>query len=1583
MRILRALRTIPRVPKLKVLVITIVDSTPYLAGAAVLLGFLFVVFGIMGVQLFKGHFRYQCGISDNDFNVFNRTEYRVLDTEYIAYCNPRNKDGTDDPFGRVYMGNYWRQDGFKKRQECRYFIGCQDGQLPPSNDFDYCGTNPNPPNILCQDAGKNPFKVGHFDDIGNAMLMVFQIVTLQDWSRIMYDLSRSDTYRVSLYFVPLIFIVTFFAVNLILAVIVYQYGKSVTQVQIEEDYDDTLNEMDELIQQKSTKKSQPVKNQITYENYRRKMRSLKAKVIEFEQNFKEYNQGPVENANRKHELQRKTKIRFNTERGGKKGKNDKNSRQDLAFLATDIEDQANKSDDDDFDDLKDETWTFTKRAVNQQNTRRQMIADMMINFNRDLAFEIWILAKPIYDEHREKVEKNIVLKWIHWIATAQWFEKIIILIILINTIILAIWWPGMPEDLITVEKIANIIFTVIFVLELIIKLIGLGWKRWKFDGFNIFDAVVVIVSVVELFFSDDNTSGAITAFRALRVLRVIRLLHQIPGLRLLLNSVLQSFEPVFFLSIIFILFIFMFGVLGVQLYAGQIFNLKTNNFLLFSRPWRFDTLNYAMVTFVQIFSSNGWPRIMQDMVVATDSTASAFLMCISVFIGLYLFKNMFLAILINRMANQDNIQVMIDDLISKARQKQRNFDSEKGFKLFEEDVKELRRQRIVSSTKHQARIDKIEERAKIKGTSFGIFTKTNPFRIRIHYIVEHIYFEMTINFLIIVNCVFLALNNFHVTSKSDLGVALKALDWVFTSIFFIEMIIKMIAYGVYDSGKFPWSKHYKAKEKKLEREKKLRRKKRKEKNNNDKNNNGTIIQPDVDDEEKKDENDMNNNNSDKTKDDEYYETCENAYLRSNWNRLDAFIVIVAILGLFTQSGFLRGLRAIRPIRVALRVGKIKVVVKALLASLPNILNAVAFSLFFLLVVSIVGLHVFSGQFGRCVEYAEAFDVVDVEIAERKIECIPNDPRALEWVETQFNFNNIGSALLTVYKISTLSSWFDELAAGYAGNINSFSVYSSPEGPYQAVPFKRPASALYFILVVVLGGFFLLNIIISVVVDSFNRIKNSEDNNALLTSEQVVWVRKRRFLSRFPLKNDLRPPKQTWRHSFHSLVTHPWFEPVILTFILINTVVLMSDHYDQPESWETAAQIIEIIFVVIYAFEAIFKILGLGTKTYFRDPWNIFDFVIVIVSIIGLAFDEGAFGATFRLLRVARVIRVIKRAPSLRALFMTLVYAIPSLINIGLLLVVIFFIWGIIGVELFGKTVPNDGYGNPIIYDSNDGISPSVNFEYFTNALMILYRIATNDNWGAIFQAAAYNGNKCDTLISNNTKPSDGAFDYQCGKPVAAVFFFISFGIFGTIVMLNLFIAVILDTYMDTNAFEAKMEKLDCIEEWISVWKESETKHLKKKKLKGRLGVKKFVKTFKKSPKLVGLMLDSLSLRLNIEDEEMEINYNNPDQLKRKSIDAYNKIDFVGKANKLDEEVEVTNDHINAIMKTRRLRILCKYRHHGGVNEEMVVYYDDALFAIVSLIVGPEFRLFPYDNNKAVHISDWWSEKIDDMDNISF
>eukprot|EP00485_Elphidium_margaritaceum_P010070 CAMPEP_0202692280 /NCGR_PEP_ID=MMETSP1385-20130828/6693_1 /ASSEMBLY_ACC=CAM_ASM_000861 /TAXON_ID=933848 /ORGANISM="Elphidium margaritaceum" /LENGTH=1814 /DNA_ID=CAMNT_0049347777 /DNA_START=122 /DNA_END=5566 /DNA_ORIENTATION=+ len=1570
-RILRALRTIPRVPRLKSLVATIINALPGLTGTAVLLSFFFIVFGIIGIQLFHGDLKQQCttDVLIDGEEVRVPLTYISLSSEYVAFCS--NDDGKN-PSGDVlfpHAGMYTCND-----------LAVALGENIVDAPYECTGGNENPL------AGMQ-----NYDNIFYALLQVFQAVTLQDWSAQMYNIARGNTYMVAFFFIPLTFLVSFFAINLILAVIVNTYGESIFAVQTEEDTDDTLDEMDELIQQKTSKRSAPVKQQITYQTYPRKLRALRDKVKTFEQLFKEYNQGPVERANKQHELQRKTKMRVDTTRGNDAEANVKSLHLELQAIAEDIQNES-KEEMYDTAELKEETWEFTERADRQRKLRKEMIEDMMLNFNKDLAFEVWLLAKPIKDDwlngkavetpiagrpvvdrrHFWEKKKGTPVRWLHWCATSEWFERLVIFTILLNTIALAIQWPAMDESLFEALRILNYLFTALFALELLVKFIGLGPQRWWFDMFNIFDAVIVLISVVELFLPNSQ-GAAVSAFRALRVLRVLRLLHQIPGLRSLFTSILASFEPVVFLILIILIFVFMFGVLGVQIYSGEVYpdlrlddDGQLSGFLQMTRPWRFGNLWYSMIAFLQLFTADGWPLIMEDTVTARSS-ASVLLVVIAVVIGLWLFRNMFLAILINRMSTQDNIQVMIDDLLDLAKQKQRILEQKGAIKDFERDVRTIRRQRLGSqvASKHQQRIEEIEASKRITGKSFKRFAPDNRMRMWVHKLQASDAFEWCINSLILVNCVFLAINGPHVPLNSELGVILRVLDIFFTVTFTIEMLLKMFALGVYVSpftvsicgktfggssgGDGALDATADADEKMSDKEKKLAF-----------DSSSNLGLPQVD----------------KVEVDPATMPCTNAYFHTWWNRLDALVVFFAIIGLFApQVKFLRGLRAIRPIRIAIRIPQVRVVVKSLGASLGNVFHAVCFSFFILFVLGIVGVQLFCGQFGRCIEVdsASPFDVVyPPQISEAtEAACVAE---GYEYIVPGYNFDNIVTSTLTVFKISMFSNWYEELASGMAATGNARHEPSAGT----AVPYNQPFAALFFVGIVLVAGFFVLNIIISVVVDSFNRIKNEDEANALLTPEQVLWVRKRRFLQHFPLKMGHKPPRQAWRMLFFNFIEQPCFEYFIIGCILVNTIILMCEHDGQPQSLTDAMLYLEYVFLAIYTIEAALKLTGYGVRQYFRDWWNVFDFLIVFVSLATIGFNSGF--AVIRLLRVLRVIRLVKRAPLLRALFITLGYAVPSIVNIGLLCLVIFFIFGIFGVELFGTVVPSDGYGNPILYDGNDGLTPSVNFEYFNGALLILYRSVTNDGWGSILFAAGAQGSNCpDSLrdfYTNRGLPADGAFEYQCGSMPWAVIYFVLFSIFGTFVLINLFIAVILDTYVDNVEFEKKLLDLELMHEWKANWREKEKTRFGTKR-KPFLPIKDFITTLKESPLLVGKLLHALNLRLNIEDTDVEIDYANMDELKRRSTDAYGKLDFVGRPNPLDAEVKVTNDHLNAIFTTRRLRILCTYRG-SQMDEQLVVMYSDALFAMASLLVGPEFRLLPYDSNQVVHLADWWAEQLEEM-----
>ena len=112
--------------------------------------------------------------------------------------------------------------------------------------------------------------------------------------------------------------------------------------------------------------------------------------------------------------------------------------------------------------------------------------------------------------------------------------------------------------------------------------------------------------------------------------------------------------------------------------------------------------------------------------------------------------------------------------------------------------------------------------------------------------------------------------------------------------------------------------------------------------------------------------------------------------------------------------------------------------------------------------------------------------------------------------------------------------------------------------------------------------------------------------------------------------------------------------------------------------------VNYFFTAIFALEAVIKIIALG-KIYFKDGWNIFDFIIVVISIVSVliskntSFNLGGATTIVRTFRVARIFRLVKRAKSLKLVFNTFIISIPALANVGSLLLLLLYLYAVLGV----------------------------------------------------------------------------------------------------------------------------------------------------------------------------------------------------------------------------------------------------------------------------------------------------------------
>ena len=142
------------------------------------------------------------------------------------------------------------------------------------------------------------------------------------------------------------------------------------------------------------------------------------------------------------------------------------------------------------------------------------------------------------------VGQPAVVIWTYYLVRSGWFTAFITLCILGNTAFLAMDHRGITDELISVSETGNFILTIIFALEMVLKLIGLGFWEYVRDPFNDFDGVIVIISLVELVITSAGGAGAgagggaISALRMLRLLRVLKLAKNVRSLRILLVTIL-------------------------------------------------------------------------------------------------------------------------------------------------------------------------------------------------------------------------------------------------------------------------------------------------------------------------------------------------------------------------------------------------------------------------------------------------------------------------------------------------------------------------------------------------------------------------------------------------------------------------------------------------------------------------------------------------------------------------------------------------------------------------------------------------------------------------------------------------------------------------------------------------------------------------------------------------------------------------------------------------------------------------------------------------------------------------------------
>ncbi|KAK9704038.1 Voltage-dependent L-type calcium channel, IQ-associated [Popillia japonica] len=213
--------------------------------------------------------------------------------------------------------------------------------------------------------------------------------------------------------------------------------------------------------------------------------------------------------------------------------------------------------------------------------------------------------------------------------------------------------------------------------------------------------------------------------------------------------------------------------------------------------------------------------------------------------------------------------------------------------------------------------------------------------------------------------------------------------------------------------------------------------------------------------------------------------------------------------------------------------------------------------------------------------------------------------------------------------------------------------------------------------------------------------------------------------------------------------------------------------------------------------------ALCLQNFFKDPWNTFDFVTVIGSIVDamvVEFGENFINVGFlRLFRAARLIKLLRQGYTIRILLWTFVQSFKALPYVCLLIAMLFFIYAIIGMQVFGNIREN-----PF-----ESITRHNNFRNFIQGLMLLFRCATGENWPNIM-LSCIKGRPCDKQANKNIPNS-------CGSNLAYAYF-VSFIFFCSFLMLNLFVAVIMDNF-DYLTRDSSILGAHHLDEFVRIWAE--------------------------------------------------------------------------------------------------------------------------------------------------------------------
>ncbi|XP_032058913.1 voltage-dependent L-type calcium channel subunit alpha-1S [Aythya fuligula] len=1218
-RVLRPLRLVSGVPSLQVVLNSIIKAMVPLLHIALLVLFMIIIYAIVGQELFKGKMHKTC-------YYFGTDVIATVGAEKPAPC-------TTSGHGRHCTIN---------GTECR------SGWPGPNNG------------------------ITHFDNFGFAMLTVYQCITMEGWTEVLYWVNDAIGNEWPwIYFVSLILLGSFFVLNLVLGVLSGEF----------------------------TKEREKAKSRGTFQKLREKQ--------QLEEDLKGYMD-----------------------------------------------------------------WITHAEVMDSDRARGEGMMPLDEGGSEtESLYEIEGMNKWILYFRQWRRWNRMFRRKCRDVVKSKFFYWLVILLVALNTLSIASEHHFQPEWLTVVQDNANRVLLALFVAEMLLKMYALGLRQYFMSLFNRFDCFVVCAGILETILVELSTLSplGISVLRCIRLLRIFKITRYWTSLSNLVASLLNSVRSIASLLLLLFLFIIVFALLGMQLFGGK-YDFEDMEV----RRSTFDNFPQALISVFQILTGEDWNSIMYNGIMAYGGPSfPGMLVCIYFIIlfvcGNYILLNVFLAIAVDNLAEAESLTSAQK---AKAEERKRRKMS-RGYPEKSEDEKQMLAKKLEQKAKGEGipttaklKVDEFESNVnEIKdpypsadfpgddeedepeiplsprprplaelqlkekavpmpeASSFFIFSPTNKFRMLCHRIVNATWFTNFILLFILLSSISLAAED-PIRAESFRNQILGYFDIGFTSVFTVEIVLKMTAYGAF--------------------------------------------------------------------------LHKGSFCRNSFNILDLLVVAVSLISMGIESStisvvkILRVLRVLRPLRAINRAKGLKHVVQCVFVAIKTIGNIVVVTTLLQFMFACIGVQLFKGKFYSC---SDPSKLTEKECRGDFIDYVDGDPTQIElkkrvWFHNDFHFNNVFSAMMSLFTVSTFEGWPELLYRAIDTNDEN-------KGPIYNY---RVEIAMFFIIYIILIAFFMMNIFVGFVIVTFQEQGESEYKNCELDKNQrqcVQYALKARPLRRYI-------PKNPYQYQIWYVVTSSYFEYLMFFLILLNTICLGMQHYNQSAEMNHISDILNVAFTVLFTLEMILKLMAFKAKGYFGDPWNVFDFLIVIGSIIDVILSEidtvlASSGGLyclgggcenidpddnsrvsitfFRLFRVMRLVKLLSRGEGVRTLLWTFIKSFQALPYVALLIVMLFFIYAVIGMQMFGKIAMVDG----------TQINRNNNFQTFPQAVLLLFRCATGEAWQEILLDCSY-GKLCDP----ESDFAEGE-EYTCGTGFA-YFYFISFYMLCAFLIINLFVAVIMDNF---------------------------------------------------------------------------------------------------------------------------------------------------------------------------------------------